>query len=201
MKNINGLWLLTEYQELCHDGVCRDLLTEEEKKMSEDGTMFLTGIIQRANIKNGNGRIYPKDILKREINIYKKLAEARRAVGELDHTDEPVVNLKNASHLITEVWWDGDDVYGKLQILNSPSGKVVQSLVKDRVKIGISSRGLGSLRDGKDGSYVEDDFQLICFDIVSEPSTKGAFLNEGKKPIELSKEQRIMFYINDLLRG
>ncbi len=172
-------YLLREYYELCEGGVCQDLLTEEEKRMvRENNIVFLTGVMQRADAQNGNGRVYPRGILEREVENYKKIVKERRALGELDHPEDSVVNLKNASHMVTEVWWDGDDVLGKVQILNTPSGQVLKELINAGVKLGISSRGLGSVSEQMGKTIVEDDFQLICFDFVSEPSTTGAFLNE-----------------------
>ena len=175
-------FLIREYYELCEGGVCQDLLTEEEKRMvRENNAMFLTGVMQRSDAQNGNGRVYPHTILEREIGNYAKLVKERRALGELDHPEDSVINLKNASHMVTEVLWDGKDVMGKVQVLNTPSGQVLRSLVESGVKLGISSRGLGSVHESQGRTIVEDDFQLICFDFVSEPSTTGAFMmTEGK---------------------
>ena len=150
--------VLREFYELCPNGICEDLLTENEKRMvKEQGALFLSGVIQAADKQNGNGRIYSKPILEREIQKYKQVIADGRAVGELDHPDDSVVNLRNVSHKFTDAWWDGDSVKGKLQVLNTPAGQTLRALV-------------------------EDDFQLICFDIVQEPSTSGAFLfQEAKK--------------------
>jgi hypothetical protein len=176
--------LITEYFSLCEGGVCQDFLTENEKRMvREEGAMFLTGVMQRADAQNGNGRIYPRRILEREMNNYQKLIKERRALGELDHPDQAVINLANASHLVTESWWDGNNVMGKIQILNTPSGKILRSLVESGVTLGISSRGMGSVTENAQGTIVEDDFNLVCYDMVSEPSTTGAFMmKEGKEP-------------------
>ena len=168
--------LLREYYELCDGGVCQDLLTEAEKKYVAEGGMILSGCMQKANTPNGNGRVYPDKVLRREIQIYMKLVKERRALGELDHPDDSVINLKNASHLVTDIWWDGDSVMGKVKVLNTPSGKILQALVKDDCKLGISSRSLGSLDESKGHAIVQEDLQLICFDFVSEPSTPGAFI-------------------------
>ena len=195
--------LLTEYYELCPNGKCADLLTEEEKRMvREDNAMFLTGIMQRANHLNGNGRVYSRPILEREVENYGKLVRERRALGELDHPDSAVINLANAAHLVTEVWWDNDSVMGKVQILNTPSGQILRSLVESGVKLGISSRGMGSVHESNGQTIVEDDFQLICFDFVSEPSTFEAYMYaEGKnKNLGLSKKDRINFVLNEILR-
>jgi len=168
--------LLREFYELCPDGVCKDLLTEEEKKLVNKGVLFLSGVMQKCDTENGNGRVYPKDILSREVKNYKKIVDERRSLGELDHPDDSVVNLKNASHLVTDVWLDGDCVMGKIQVLNTPSGKTLKALVEANVKVGISSRGLGSTEQKNGKTYVKSDFQLICFDIVQEPSTSDAYM-------------------------
>jgi hypothetical protein len=194
--------LITEYFSLCEGGVCQDFLTEDEKRMvREDGAMFLTGVMQRADAQNGNGRIYPRRILEREMNNYQKLIKERRALGELDHPDQAVINLANASHLVTESWWDGNNVMGKIQILNTPSGKILRSLVESGVTLGISSRGMGSVTENAQGTIVEDDFNLVCYDMVSEPSTTGAFMmKEGKEPNIITKADRINRALNDVLR-
>ena len=199
-------YLLREFYELCPNGTCEDLLTEDDKRMiRENGAMLLTGVMQRADAQNGNGRVYPKAILEREIENYSKVVKERRALGELDHPDDSVVNLKNASHMITEVWWDGDDVMGKAQILNTPSGQVLKELVSAGVKLGISSRGLGSVSEQMGKTIVEDDFQLICFDFVSEPSTSGAFMMTEGKNINLdkvfTKADKINRALNEILKG
>lgn len=193
--------LLREYYELCEGGVCQDLLTEEEKRYVADGGMILSGVMQRADAQNGNGRVYPHKVLMREVESYGKLVKERRALGELDHPEDSVINLKNASHLVTDVWWDNKDVMGKVKVLNTPAGKVLQELVNSGVKLGISSRGLGSVHEGTGGTIVEDDFQLICFDFVSEPSTTGAFMmKENKEPNIFTKADRVNRILNDILR-
>jgi hypothetical protein len=195
--------LITEYFSLCEGGVCQDYLTENEKRMvREDGAMFLTGVMQRADAQNGNGRIYPRSILEREMGNYQKLIKERRALGELDHPDQAVINLANASHLVVESWWDGNDVMGKIQLLETPSGKILRSLVESGVTLGISSRGMGSVTENAQGTIVEDDFNLVCYDMVSEPSTTGAFMvKEGKEPNIITKADRINRALNDVLRN
>ncbi len=168
--------LLREYYELCEGGVCQDLLTEDEKRFVAEGGMILSGIMQKSDTQNGNGRVYPHRVLMREVENYKKLVKERRALGELDHPDDSVINLKNASHMVTAVWFEGKDVMGKVQVLNTPSGNILRSLVESGVKLGISSRGMGSVSESQGSTVVEDDFQLICFDFVSEPSTPNAFM-------------------------
>ena len=158
--------LLREYYELCEGGVCQDLLTEQEKQYVANGGMILSGIMQKADAINGNGRVYPHKVLMKEVENYGKLVKERRALGELDHPEDSVINLKNASHLVTDIWWKEKDVMGKVKVLDTPSGKVLQELVKSGVSLGISSRGMGSVREDQGGTIVEEDFQLICFDFV-----------------------------------
>ena len=197
-----GKLLLTEYYELCEGGVCQDLLTEAEKAFVANGGMILSGVMQRADAKNGNGRVYPRLVLEREVENYQKLVKERRALGELDHPEDSVINLKNASHMVTDVWWQNNDVMGKVQVLNTPSGKVLQELANAGVNLGISSRGMGSVHEANGTTTVEDDFQLICFDFVSEPSTTGAFMvKENKQPNIITKADRINRALNDILSG
>lgn len=195
--------LLREYYSLCDGGVCQDFLTENEKQLVRDGALILTGIMQKADQKNGNGRVYGRRTLERELNNYQKVIEERRALGELDHPDDSVINLKNASHMVLKMWWDGDNVMGKVKVLETPSGNILKSLVKSGVTLGISSRGLGSTRKEGDKIMVEDDFQLICFDFVQEPSTSGAFMmSEGKqRDINeiFSKADRLNRLLNDII--
>jgi len=165
--------VLREFFELCEGGFCQDLLTEEEKIMVKEGGLFLTGIMQKCDQENGNGRVYSRTILEREVENYQKTISDRRALGELDHPDDSVINLKNVSHMVTKMWWDGKNVMGKVKVLDTPSGNILKNLVKGGVKLGISSRGLGSTRKEGGKTIVEDDFQLICFDFVQEPSTPG----------------------------
>ena len=194
-------YLLREYYELCEGGICQDLLTEDEKRrVRENNALFLTGIVQCAENLNGNGRVYPRPILEREIKNYGKMIKERRSLGELDHPDDSVVNLKNVSHMVTEVWWDKNQVMGKIEVLNTPSGQILRSLVEAQAGIGVSSRGLGSVREEQGRNMVEDDYQLICFDIVQEPSTAGAFLMaENKNRKIFTKADRINRALNDIL--
>ena len=142
--------------------------------------MYLTGRIQTADKRNGNGRKYPEKVLKREIDRYMQVVKDNRATGELDHPDDSVINLKNVSHMVTDCWWDGKDVMGKIKVLDTPSGRILKDLINAGVKLGISSRGLGSVREQMGETIVEEDFQLICFDIVSEPSTPDAYVYPGE---------------------
>ena len=194
--------LLREYYELCEGGVCQDLLTEEEKRYVAGGGMILSGIMQKADAVNGNGRVYPHKVLMKEVENYSKLVNDRRALGELDHPEDSVINLKNASHLVTEIWWNEKDVMGKVKVLDTPSGKVLQELVKSGVSLGISSRGMGSVREDQNSTIVEDDFQLICFDFVSEPSTPGAFMMKEARDYQnkvFTKADRINRLLNEVL--
>ena len=202
-----GKTLLREYYALCDGGVCQDFLTEAEKKLVADGKKFyMTGCMQKYDTPNGNGRVYSKSILQREVENYWKLVKERRALGELDHPDDSVINLKNASHLVTDMWWDGPALMGKVEILNTPSGGILKNLAQSGVTLGISSRGLGSVSESRGQTIVEDDFQLICFDFVSEPSTPGAFMHtkrgmrEHKESNIFTKADKINRIMNEILR-
>ena len=161
--------------------------------------------IQTADKQNGNGRVYPYDVLNREVDNYKKIVADNRACGELDHPDDSVVNLKNVSHIITDVWWEGKDVMGKIKVLDTPSGRTLKELINAGIKLGISSRGLGSVRESMGKTVVENDFQLICFDIVSEPSTPNAFVypkDYDKRPMKMqeNKQNKIDNLFDQILR-
>ena len=208
--------LLREFFELCPDGNCViDVLTENEKRQLQEGSVFLVGVCQKAGTKNGNGRVYPKSVLEREVENYQNSIRERRALGELDHPDDSVINLKNSSHLVTKMWWEGNNVMGKIEVLDTPSGRILKDLLKSGVKLGISSRGMGSVKESMNSLTVEDDFQLICFDMVSEPSTPGAYLSpqtggmtgvtiamsENKEKQPLTKENKIHSAMDDALKG
>lgn len=159
-----------------------DKLQVINENTSAGKCMKVRGIFQRADEANNNGRIYPKLVLE---NAIKSLAEAiteRRLVGELDHPTYDMVKLSNASHIITKLWFEGNEVYGEAEILSTPAGKVVEALIKDGIRVGISSRGMGTLSEGKGHKVVNEDFKLLTFDIVADPSTRGAFptLSESK---------------------
>lgn len=197
---MSDMKLLTEW---CPINVDKKLIKESRDKY---GKIILRGIIQRANTLNQNGRIYPRAILEREMINYQKLIQEKRALGECDHPDSSVVELKNVSHVVTEAHMDGDNVYGTIEILDTPSGKIIQSLIESGVTLGISSRGVGSTRSQGDSQIVQEDFQLICFDMVSEPSTPGAFmLREGKTISKrelnktFNKSDRVDRIFNDIL--
>jgi hypothetical protein len=183
-------------------------ITPQMLKESHDksGRFIVSGVLQRANAKNQNGRVYPKEILEREIEKYKgREIRENRAYGELDHPESSVVELKNTSHIIRDVWWNGDDVVGQVEILNTPAGKILQELVKAGCTVGISSRGMGSVKQIKeDGTVaVENDFELICWDFVSNPSTQGAFLrptNEGVIKESVQRKQTNYTKANTIMR-
>ncbi len=148
--------------------------------MRTGGPLIVRGILQKAGEKNQNGRIYPYEVLKREVDKYiATVVKERRALGELDHPEQTVINLKNVSHNITEAHWEGKNLIGTIEILTTPSGNILRELFRNNIRLGISSRGLGSVKPlGRDESTVEvqDDFELICWDFVSTPSTHGAFV-------------------------
>ena len=190
--------LLQEYFELCPEGRCPlHVLSESEKKNIMEGAVYLVGICQKARTKNGNGRVYREETLKREVENYQKTIKERRSLGELDHPDDSVINLKNASHLVTKMWWDGDNVMGKIEVLDTPSGNILKTLVKSGIKLGISSRGLGSVKDERGISMVDDDFELICFDMVSEPSTPNAYLTPSTGATKMTMDPGIGVYLNE----
>ena len=195
--------LLREYYELCPGGICEDLLTESEKSFVREGGLILSGKLQEAECENGHGRVYPLPILSREVGKYSKIVADNRALGELDHPDSSIVNLANVSHMVTKIWMEGPAVMGKIKVLTTPSGQILRSLIEAQVKIGISSRGLGSVRDEHGKTYVEDDFQLICFDFVSEPSTPNAFMMREAKDLQsiniLTKADKINRLLNEVL--
>jgi hypothetical protein len=195
--------LLREYYELCEGGICQDYLTEGEKRQVSEGTaFFMTGCMQAADQRNGNGRVYSENILKREMEKYNQLIKDGRALGELDHPDSSVIQLEKVSHMVVDAWWEGNRVMGKVKVLNTPCGRVLHELAKAGAKLGISSRGMGSTEDRGGNTVVQDDFQLICFDFVSEPSTFEAYMySEGKEAsLGLSKKDRINFVLNEILR-
>lgn len=177
-------------------------------KESKDkpGVFEVEGVMQRAGAKNQNGRVYKKDILERECNNYiNEFVKKGNAFGELDHPESAVVSLKNASHIVKKLWWKGDDLIGKIELLNTPSGNIVKEIIKAGHTIGISSRGTGSVEQTNESTLeVQDDFELVCWDFVSNPSTYGAFmnpvsLNEGVERVD--KYSKVNEIINDILRA
>ena len=173
---------------------------------SKPGVFEVEGVMQRAKAQNQNGRVYSKAILERECSKYmKEFVERGNAFGELDHPESPVVSLKNASHIVKELWWKGDDLMGRVELLNTPAGNIVKEIIRAGHTIGISSRGTGSVQQTNEGQLeVQPDFELVCWDFVSNPSTHGAFmnpvsLNEGKGKV--SKYTNLDSIINDILRA
>ena len=178
--------LLQEYRQFKVD----KLLVE--RSIKEGKPLMVSGIIQRAEAKNQNGRIYPKDILEREIKKYAEgPVKERRAMGELDHPESSVINLQNVSHNIVEVKMKGNDVYGKVEILSTPAGNILKELFRNGITVGISSRGMGSVKENMSEGTVEvqDDFELLCFDFVSTPSTHGAFMTPMGRTLQEGKIQ------------
>ena len=168
------------------------------------GGFVVQGVLQRAGAKNQNGRVYPRQILERECHRYQKeYIDQHRALGELDHPDSSIVNLNNVSHNVLKIWWNGDDLMGAVQILETPSGKILKELFKAGITLGISSRGLGSVKELRSEGVVEvqDDFELICWDFVSNPSTHGAFMRPTSMNESTNKNIAINKYnkINDII--
>lgn len=170
------------------------------------GVFEVEGILQRADAKNQNGRVYEKSILERECNKYmEEFVKRGNAFGELDHPESPVVSLKNASHIVKDLYWKGNDLMGKVELLNTPAGNIVKEIIKAGHTIGISSRGTGSVQQTNEGTLeVQPDFELVCWDFVSNPSTHGAFMN----PVQLQEGKSIKSpysaldgIINDILRA
>jgi hypothetical protein len=189
--------LLCEYTELKYD---RNILIES---LDSNKPLVLKNVVlQRAEAKNQNGRVYPKDVLMREAAEYKRnFVEQRRALGELDHPESPVVNLKNVCCNIVNLWTRDDNVMGDIEILTTPTGNIVRELIRNNIKLGVSSRGLGSVKQMDENTVeVQDDFSLVCFDIVSNPSTIGAFINENTSKIQIaSPYTNINLLIHDFL--
>ena len=178
-------------------------LTLTEGKMSDRGNPVVGGILATAEVKNGNGRYYKKSLWQREIDKYMDSVKERRALGELDHPESSVINLKNASHNIVDIYWDGNTVMGKIEILPTPSGNILKALLESNIKLGVSSRGMGSLKENTDGLLeVQDDFDLLCWDFVSTPSNPGSYmttLNEGKINSSFNPYQKVQSTITEIL--
>ena len=181
-----------------------------ESLNENNGKLIVSGILQRADAKNQNGRVYPQKILMREAEKYAKtFIRERRALGELDHPDSSVVNLQNASHNVTEMHWKGRNLLGTVEVLGTPAGNILKELFKSGIKLGISSRGLGSVETISEagGEEVQDDFELIAFDFVSNPSTHGAFMSPMNEGVQKGKNRvcgkwcRTESIINDIMRG
>lgn len=181
-----------------------------ESLANNNGKLIVSGIMQRGSSGNQrnfnqNGRSYPLPILKRESEKYKAtFVKERRALGELDHPESQVVNLANVSHNVLDLWWQGNDLMGKIEILSTPSGNIAKELLKSGIRLGISSRGMGSVRELGEGKVeVENDFEIVCWDLVSNPSTQGAFmspsLNESVKLGNTPSYNKINSLINEII--
>ena len=159
--------------------------TQLTEGVKGERNLIVEGVVQRADSKNQNGRVYPKHILEKEVEKYIATSIAEnRALGELDHPESTVINLKNVSHNIKKLWWEGDDLMGKIEILPTPSGNILRELFANNITVGISSRGMGSVQPLGEGTVeVQDDFELLAWDFVSTPSTQGAFM----KPVGLTE--------------
>jgi hypothetical protein len=179
-----------------------------ESLNNNGGRLIVNGVLQRAEAKNQNGRIYPRNILMREANKYAdSFIKERRALGELDHPDSSVVNLNNVSHNVLDMKWQGNDLVGTVEVLSTPSGNILKELFKAGIKLGISSRGMGSvkevMREGENTVEVQADFELIAFDFVSNPSTHGAFLspvNESVNRVVADKYANVNALISNIIR-
>ncbi len=159
-----------------------------EGKVSERGNPIVEGILASAEVKNGNGRYYSKDLWEREIDKYQELVKDNRAMGELDHPESSVINLKNVSHNIKDMWWDGDNVMGKIEILPTPSGNILKALIDNGITVGVSSRGMGSLKQMGEVMEVQDDFELLCWDFVSTPSNPGSYMHLVKEGLDFTTQ-------------
>ena len=176
-------------------------LLQESVRVNK-GRLIVEGVVQRANSKNGNGRVYPEDTLRREVQKYKDTyIKENRALGELDHPESPIINLKNVCHNILDLWWQGDDVMGKIEILPTPSGNILKELLLAGITVGISSRAMGSVKQIGETVEVQDDLDIVCWDFVSTPSTQGAFMEIVNESLNYaaSKQQPQLQKINELI--
>ena len=174
-----------------------------ESLEDNNGRLIVNGVLQRAEAENQNGRVYPRSILEREVEKYKgREIKENRAFGELDHPESSVVELKNTSHIIRDVYWKGDDVMGRVEVLKTPSGNILKELLEAGCTVGISSRGMGSVKEASSGNTVtvEDDFDLICWDFVSNPSTHGAFMRPMNESVVGNVKTQSYKKINTLVR-
>ena len=183
-----------------------------ESMKENNGKLVVRGVLQRAESKNQNGRVYPKDILMREANKYtEEFINQRRAMGELDHPESSVVNLQNVSHNVKKMHFEGDNLMGEVEVLPTPSGNILKELFKAGIKLGISSRGMGSVEtvneNGAEAQEVQPDFELIAFDFVSNPSTHGAFMYPVNESVDKTQDRscdkycKVESIINDIMRG
>ena len=164
--------------------------TQLSESKSGRGLPIVEGILATAEVKNGNGRYYSKELWQREIDKYMPLVKENRAMGELDHPESSVINLKNVSHNISDMWWDGDNVMGKIEILPTPSGNILKALIENGITVGVSSRGMGSLKQVGETMEVQDDFELLCWDFVSTPSNPDSFMHLVKESKEFKAQDK-----------
>ncbi len=173
-----------------------------EGKRTKNGNPLVKGILATVEVKNGNGRYYSRDLWEREIDKYNEVIKENRAVGELDHPDSSVINLKNVSHTVRDLGWDGDNIMGTIEILPTPSGNILKSLIDNNITVGVSSRGMGTLKPMGEVQEVQDDFELLCWDFVSTPSNPGSYmaLSEGKQHnITQNKYHKVNSIITEIL--
>ena len=156
------------------------------------GKLLVRGILQKATEQNQNGRVYTRALLEREAGKYNELINDRRALGELDHPESSVVNLQNVSHNVKKMWWEGDSLHGDVEVLGTPAGNILKELFKSGITLGISSRGMGTTRESEGKTMVNDDFELVAFDFVSNPSTRGAFLEPVNLNESVSHETKVV---------
>jgi len=213
--------MLVQVKDICHHMLLKrkkrnNMLLQEyrpfqvdkqlvERSIKENRSLVVTGVLQRAEAKNQNGRVYPKEILAREIKAYMEgPVKENRAMGELDHPESSVINLQNVSHNIKRCWWDGDDVMGDVEVLPTPAGNILKALFASGITVGISSRGMGSVSENlAEGTVeVQDDFELLCWDFVSTPSTQGAFMTPKGRALQEGKEIPEYKYtnVNNIIR-
>ena len=172
--------------------------TQLSESKSGRGLPLVEGILATAEVKNGNGRYYSKELWQREIDKYMPLVKENRAMGELDHPESSVINLKNVSHNIYDMWWDGDNVMGQIEILPTPSGNILKALIENGITVGVSSRGMGSLKQVGETMEVQDDFELLCWDFVSTPSNPDSFMQLVKESKEYKAQDRYKL-VNEIL--
>lgn len=173
-----------------------------EGKDSNDGRMRVRGKLQEADTKNGNNRVYPLETLRKQVDQYiKGPIASKTSTGELDHPESSIINLSNVSHLIHKIWWEGNNVMGELIILNTPSGKIAQEIITAGIPLGISSRGMGSVRQIGETVEVQDDFELLCWDLVSVPSTPNAYMSlaESKQYNFTDKYDKVNSLITEII--
>jgi hypothetical protein len=171
------------------------------ESIAPSGNPLVEGILATAEVKNGNGRYYSKELWEREIDKYKEVVKENRATGELDHPESSIINLKNVSHIIRDMWWDGDNVIGKIEVLPTSAGNILKALIENNVQVGVSSRGMGSLQERDGVLEVQDDFELLCWDFVSTPSNPGSYMHmikEGQE-VPVNEYEKINKIVSEIL--